>query len=508
AIIGFSEILRDGLMGDLTDKQRGFIGDIYNSGTHLLSLINDILDLSKVEAGKMLLDLEPVNIASLLRNSLSIVREKAANRRVHLTLEAADDDLGVIEADARKVKQIVYNLLSNAVKFTGEGGRVTLRARRIARDHVGELEGPWAGRTFPVPESDFTEFLEISILDNGIGISPEGLDYLFQPFNQIDGGLARKFEGTGLGLAMIKLLAELHGGGVAVQSAKDEGSRFTVWLPFRVSGREAAHSPSAPPLSHHETGEKPVALVVEDDLNAAELVRVQLEAEGFTVIHAATAEAALRLATQQPLALITLDIMLPQMDGWEFLSRLKQVAALSGIPVVILSIVADLDKGMALGAAAVMQKPVSRKELYMSLLKLGLLPSSQGDTLKVLIVDDDPTAVELVATSMKDFAGISVLRAYGGQQAIEMARQELPDLILLDLLMPEVSGFDVVDALRERADTADISIIVLTAKHLTTDDRDKLNGFVTTVLEKHDFDRNRFTAEVRRAMSRRQLASV
>ncbi|HEY0670843.1 MAG TPA: response regulator [Longimicrobiales bacterium] len=509
AIIGFSEILRDGLMGDLTDKQRGFIGDIFNSGTHLLSLINDILDLSKVEAGKMLLDLEPVNIASLLRNSLSIVREKAADRNVHLTLQAADDDLGLIQADARKVKQIVYNLLSNAVKFTGNDGRVTLCARRVARDQVGKLHGSWPGRTFELPDSEFTDFLEIGIVDSGIGISAEGMEHLFQPFNQIDGGLARKFEGTGLGLAMIKLLAELHGGGVAVQSAKAEGSRFTVWLPFRIAGDEALPGLVAPLLPHLEAGaEKPVAMVVEDDLNAAELVRVQLEAEGFKVLHAATAEDALQLATQQPLALITLDIMLPQMDGWQFLSRLKQVTALSTIPVVIISIVADSDKGLALGAAAVMQKPVSRKELYMSLLKLGLLPSSQGDTLKVLVVDDEPNAVEMVAASMEDFAGISVLRAYGGEEAIDIARRELPDLILLDLLMPEVSGFDVVEALRERADTADISIIILTAKHLTPDDRDKLNGFVTTVLEKSDFDRRRFTAEVRRAMSRRHAASV
>ncbi len=515
AIIGFSEILRDGLMGELSEKQRGFISDIFNSGTHLLSLINDILDLSKVEAGKMLLDLEPVHVSSLLRNSLSIVREKAADRHVHLNMDIPDE-LGLVQADARKVKQIVYNLLSNAVKFTGEGGQVTLRALRVGREHVGRLDGPWTGRAFPAVDNEFTEFLEISIIDTGIGISPDGLEHLFQPFNQIDGGLARRFEGTGLGLAMIKLLAELHGGAVAVQSAQGEGSCFTVWLPFRVAADEVL--PEIPtdvlPAGHGKGNgngngtSKRVALVVEDDLRSAQLVRVQLEAEGFTVVHAATAEAALVLAAQQPLALITLDIMLPKMDGWEFLGRIKQVAALKYIPVVIISIVADLDKGLALGAAAVMQKPVSRKELYMSLLKLGLLPPSQGDTIKVLVVDDDPKAVELIATRMKDFAGISVLRAYGGKDAIEIARHELPDLIILDLMMPEVTGFDVVDALRVQPDTADISIIIVTAKDLTAEDRHKLNGYVTSVLEKTDFDRNRFTGEVRRAMARHEPAGV
>jgi PAS domain S-box-containing protein len=509
AIIGFSEILRDGLMGELTAKQRGFIGDIFNSGTHLLSLINDILDLSKVEAGKMLLDLEPVHVSSLLRNSLSIVREKAADRRLQLNMEVTDAELGRIQADARKVKQIVYNLLSNAVKFTGEGGNVTLRARRVGLEQVGIPAGSWPRRSFPLADSEFTEFLEISIADTGIGIAPEALEHLFQPFSQIDGGLARKFEGTGLGLAMIKLLAELHGGRVAVESAKDEGSCFTVWLPCRVAEDEVMPGIVPAELPQVEGGDgKRVALVVEDDLKSAELVRVQLEAEGFTVVHATTAETALELALQQPLALITLDIMLPKMDGWEFLGRIKQLPALDRVPVVIISIVADSDKGYALGASAVMQKPVSRKALYLSLIQLGLLPASQGDTLKVLVVDDDRQAVELVAARMQDFAGITMLRAYGGREAIETARRELPDLIVLDLMMPEVSGFEVVDALRERADTADISIIVVTAKHLTADDRHKLNGYITTVLEKSDFDHGRFTAEVRRAMARRQSAGV
>jgi signal transduction histidine kinase len=230
AIIGFSEVLRDGLIGELTDQQRGFIGDIFNSGKHLLSLINDTLDLSKVEAGKMTLELEPVQVSLLFANSLSIVREKAATRRIQLEKEAAAD-LGSLHADARKVKQIVYNLLSNAVKFSKEGGHVMLGADRVPRAEVGQLSGPWSGRSFPLTGNDFEEFLKITVTDNGIGISPEGLQRLFTPFSQIDSGLARRFEGTGLGLAMVKLLAELHGGAVAVESAVGEGSRFTVWLP-------------------------------------------------------------------------------------------------------------------------------------------------------------------------------------------------------------------------------------------------------------------------------------
>jgi len=505
AIIGFSEVLRDGLMGEMTVQQRGFIGDIFSSGKHLLSLINDILDLSKVEAGKMTLDLEPVAVSSLFANSLSIIREKAATRRIRLNMEVAED-LGSIQADTRKVKQIVYNLLSNAVKFTAEGGQVWLRATQVPRAEVGQLSGS-ATRSFPLAESEFVEFLKISVSDNGIGVSPEGLQHLFRPFNQIDSGLARKFEGTGLGLAMVKLLAELHGGTVAVESAVGEGSCFTVWLPLRA--------PEALPLTPiKEPGALRsaalaggrTALVVEDDFKSADLIRVQLEAEGFNVVHAASAEVALVMAVQQPLSLITLDVMLPNMDGWEFLERIKHVPALSRIPVVIISIVADRNKGFALGAAAVMQKPISRQELYESLVELCLFPVSRGQTLKVLVVDDDPKAVELIAISMHDLAS-SVLRASGGRQAIEVARRELPDLIVLDLMMPEVSGFAVVEALHQDPDTAGIPILVVTAKQITSEDRAKLNGYVATILEKSNFDNAHFTAEVRRAMSGRHLVT-
>jgi PAS domain S-box-containing protein len=237
AIIGFSEILKDGLIGELTDQQREFIGDIFSSGKHLLSLINDILDLSKVEAGKMMLDLEPVQVSSLFANSLSIIRERAAARHIRLEIDAAED-LGSILADARKVKQIAYNLLSNAVKFTNEGGEVILRVRRVPRADVGKLSGRWTGRNFPLASNEFREFLQLSVTDSGIGISSEGVEQLFKRFSQVDSGLARKFEGTGLGLALVKLLAELHGGTVALQSVVGEGSCFTVWLPLRAAAEE------------------------------------------------------------------------------------------------------------------------------------------------------------------------------------------------------------------------------------------------------------------------------
>ncbi|MFI5231358.1 MAG: sensor histidine kinase [Gemmatimonadales bacterium] len=234
AIIGFSEVLRDGLVGALTAKQRGFIDDIFGSGTHLLSLINDILDLSKVEAGKTTLDLEAVDVLWLFENSLSIVRGKAAARRISLHMDIAAG-LGMMKADTRKVKQIVYNLLSNAVKFSVDGGQVTLQASRCVRSAVGRMSGPGLARSLPLPENEFTDFLEINVIDSGIGISRDDLGQLFKPFSQIDSGLARKFDGTGLGLEMVRLLSALHGGTVAVESEVGAGSRFTVWLPIRAT---------------------------------------------------------------------------------------------------------------------------------------------------------------------------------------------------------------------------------------------------------------------------------
>jgi PAS domain S-box-containing protein len=501
AIIGFSEVLKDGLMGDLTDQQRGFIGDIFGSGKHLLSLINDILDLSKVEAGKMLLDLEPVQVGSLLSNSLSIIREKAAARSVRLRT-VVSDGIPAFDADARKVKQIVYNLLSNAVKFTPFGGEITLRASVVPRDQVGIVNGPWAGRGSPLAESAFTEFLELEVVDTGIGIGVEALPMLFQPFSQIDSGLARRFEGTGLGLALVKLLAELHGGTVAVESAVGKGSSFTVWIPLRSGDMAGLHlesevesraipGPAFPPAGA-------IALVVESDVKSADLIRVQLEAEGFHVLHADSGATALGLARKHAVSLVTVELMLPDMDGWELLTQLKAMPELARVPVVVVSIVADRNRGLALGAAAVLQKPIARKELVDSLLTLGLLPLVDGRPLRVLVVDDDRAAVELVAIRLTNVV-TSVERAYSGREALRAVDVRIPDVIVLDLMMPDGDGFEVVETLRKDPRTARVPIIVMTAMHVTGEDRAKLDGYVTTVLGKTEVELEHFTTEVRRA---------
>ena len=266
----------------------------------------------------------------------------------------------------------------------------------------------------------------------------------------------------------------------------------------------SAPAPATPPVARPAGAG--IALVVEDAFNHAELIRGQLEAEGFRVMHATSSAAALVLAVQQPLALIALDIMLPNMDGWVFLSCLKEMPDLRRVPVVIISSAAGPNMRFSLGAAALMEKPISRQELYDSLADLGLFPLSQSRKLKVLVVDDDPKAVELIAVYTQALAS-TVLRAYGGREAIDIALRELPDVIVLDLMMPEVTGFDVVAALNQHPDTARIPILVVTAKLITAEDRAKLSRSVTTIMEKAEFDPERLAAEIRRAMSGRQVVA-
>jgi PAS domain S-box-containing protein len=503
AIIGFSEALKDGLVGDLGETQKEYIGDIYGSGQHLLSLINDILDLSKVEAGMMHLELEPTDLQSLFASSMMIVKEKAASRQIHLELEVSED-LGVPRLDIRKTKQIIYNLLANAVKFTPTGGRAILRARRVPRSVVGTLAGVWPVRTFSLADSECQEFLEICVSDNGIGIAEDDLERLFRPFSQIDSSLGRRFEGTGLGLATVKQLAELHGGSVAVSSAMGQGSTFAAWLALlapRDDGNSPVHATDA--ATFDAARKDRVALVVEEDPQAAELMRLLLQEEGFTVLCAATAEAALLLAPQQPLSLITLDLRLTGIDGWEFLDQLRTSSTVARVPVLVFGGDTGNNAVLTGGPAAVLQKPVSRRQLHASLDHLGLKTSPlQART--VLVVDDDPKAVEVMAAFLPAPA-YAVVRAYGGEEAIGLSRRLRPDLIVLDLMMPNVSGFDVVEALQRDGVTAHIPVLVVTAKTITAEDRAALSrkpSDIIRIVEKAGFDRLRFIAEVRRALAK------
>lgn len=502
AIIGFSEILRDGLIGQLADKQKVYVNDIFESGQHLLSLINDVLDLSKIEAGRMELEGEMIDVKGLLQNSLSIIKEKASAQHIKLQADLPDA-LGHAWLDARKVKQIVYNLLSNAVKFTPEGGQITLQASLVGRDSVLE-------QTRDIPKNHYSplgtadQFIQVSITDSGIGIEAQDISRLFQPFVQVDSTLSRRFEGTGLGLALVRKLAELHSGAVAVASTPGTGSTFTVWLEHKtnIGDTTLATIQAGESIRQFVHKDSPHVLVLEDDDRAADLIRLQLESDNCRVTRAATAEIALAiLADGDPPDLITLDILLPGMDGWQFLTTLKTNTRLAHIPVVIVSIMAENNKGLSLGAAQVLQKPVSADDLQTALNKLGFTKPGQNQSgAKVLVVDDDPKAVEIISSYL-EHAKHTVLRAYGGNEATHIAKLQQPDLIVLDLMMPEINGFQVVEELKHDKHTAKIPIIIVTSKFLTPQEQKILKGHVLAVLEKSEFNHGNFLSEVHRALA-------
>lgn len=478
AIIGFSEVLKNGMVGDLPADQKKYIVDIFNSGMHLLSLINDILDLSKIEAGKMTLDTEMMQIGPALEGSLSIVKEKAFSNDIKLDL-VLEEGIGVISVDPRKFKQIVYNLLSNAVKFTQKGGSVSITAGR-GRGKDGDC-------------------LAVSVTDTGIGISGDDIEKLFKPFEQLDGSMSRRFEGTGLGLVMVKKLVELHGGAVGVTSEAGKGSCFTFTIPYGKEGEAGGVKKAEPRPMPPRSIESPLVLVIEDDDRSADLLRQQLVSDGYRTIRASTAEEGLRTAASQHPDLITLDIMLPGMSGWDFLTEIKKMRELSHIPVVIVSIVSDSGKGFSLGAAKVLQKPLQKDGLITALEELGFSALGCIGPCKILVVDDDAKAVDMVSR-LVEHIGFTPLRAYGGRQAINMSRSERPDLVILDLMMPEVNGFDVVQSLKASPETRLIPVIILTAKILTEEDKNTLNGDVLKIIQKGGFMEEDFILEVKRAL--------
>ena len=468
AILGFSELLSD----DSTDRfdpatRQRFLHQIHSSGYHLLQLINDILDLSKVEAGQMELHLRPVELGSLIDEVRATVEPLAQGKAISLNIEPSPQ-LPMV-ADAGKMRQMLLNLVSNAIKFTPEGGRIDIRRR---------LAGPW---------------VEIAVSDSGIGIATADLGRLFTEFQQLDAGPGRQQEGTGLGLALTKRFAELHGGQVTVESAAGKGSTFTLRLPLQATAPRTPTALAAPHVAAIDL-DRPLVLVVEDNPQAAEILARHLDAGGFRIERAHTGTEAITLARELKPAAITLDILLPEMDGWEVLNRLKADEATGNIPVVVVSVIDNPELGRALGALDYFVKPVNGKALLSRLSKYTF--ATTNGLVRLLLVDDEPGNLDLLEALLKP-AGFDVLRAGSGREGIDMAASQLPNLILLDLLMPDLSGFDVVGALRANEATRGIPIMILTSKAITADDKRALNGQVTAIFDRNSVAGTELTAWLR-----------
>ena len=463
AIIGFSEVLTDRLFGDLNERQAKYIDNVLVSGRHLLRLINDILDLSKVEAGRVSLELTPFHPADALRDVQTIVKTLANSKRIELVFEVAPE-VPEVNADLQKFKQIMYNLLSNAIKFTRPGGSVKTTASITVE---GDAPDPW---------------LQVSVTDTGIGIHPSDHDRIFKEFEQVDSSYGREQQGTGLGLALTRQLVRLHGGRIWLESEEGKGSTFSFVIPVARQARDEA--PAASTEAHASAAGpragSPVVLIAEDDLHASELLEQYITGAGYDVRHAFDGEQAVKLARELHPAAITLDIMLPKKDGWTVLGELKSLPDTKTIPVVIVSITDDRQLGFSLGAADFLLKPVNKEQLA-EVLDRAVTAARRIRTM--LVVDDEPTTVEFVGALLHAH-GVETLKAYGGREGVEMALEHRPDAIILDLMMPEVTGFDVVRQLREDAHARDIPILILTAKDLTNDEREELNRNVQAIASK------------------------
>jgi len=477
AIIGYSEMLQEEAE-DL--KQPGFVPDlekIHGAGKHLLGLINDVLDLSKIESGKMTLYLEDFDVAKLVNEVAATVQPLIAKNGNKLEVQCPPD-IGVMHADMTKVRQTLFNLLSNASKFT-EKGTITLRMAQ------------------PINHQSST--INFEVCDTGIGMTAEQLGKLFQAFTQADASTSRRFGGTGLGLAISRKFCQMMGGDITVQSEHGKGSTFTVTLPVTVV--EASHAQiltretSLTPSAKFSTAATTV-LVIDDDPAVHDLMRRSLEKDGFRVETAAEGKAGLELAKQLQPAVITLDVMMPHLDGWSVLTALKADPATADIPVIMMTIVDDKQMGFALGADDYFTKPIDFQRLHQVLEKYRKLTAPQT----VLVIEDDTSMREMLRRTLeKD--GWQVAEAANGKMGLEQWEASSPALILLDLMMPEKDGFEFMEALRCQDHGQHVPVIVITAKDLTEEDRRRLNGGVERIIQKGATSQSEVLAQVRALMT-------
>jgi len=462
AIIGYSQLLQE----DAEDTgQTDAIADlkkIESAGNHLLGLINGVLDLSKIEAGRMDVFYEPIGVAGLIADVRSLVEPLAARNGNQLVVDCPDD-IGAVVSDQTKLKQSLLNLLSNACKFTAQG-TVSLAVERVG-------EGP-------------DETIRFAVADTGIGMTPAQLGKLFEAFSQADSSTTRRFGGTGLGLAITRSFARMLGGDVTVTSVQGEGSRFVLVLPAAPrtpaarQGTPAATEGSQPPGAADSA---PTVLIVDDDPDARHIIGAHLARDGYRLVYAGSGEQALELARSEQPDVITLDIMMPRTDGWSVLTSLKQEPRLADVPVVLVSLVENRSLGFALGAAAVVPKPIDREML---LERVGALCAMRAGS--VLVVEDDAATRELIERTVERL-GHRTARAANGREAVDWLEANAPPaLILLDLLMPEMDGFAFLNLLRGREAWRDIPVVVVSAKQLTEAERQWLGETSQRIVAKGD----------------------
>ena len=483
AIIGVTEMLHEDAVDLDRDDELEPLDRVLRAARHLLALINDILDLSKIEAGKMELHPENFPLAPLVDDIVKTMQplaEKAGNKLV----VNCPPDIGNIFTDPTRVRQALLNLASNANKFTDKG-TVTFNVSRAKANGV--------------------DWVTMQVSDSGIGMTPEQVGRLFQDFVQADASTTRKYGGTGLGLAITKRFCEMMGGDVTVESEQGKGSTFTIKLPAQAA---VAQSNVQPTLSLRSSGAlagtlrssaKPdgghVILVIDDDVTVLEVTERFLVREGFAVVTAKGGIEGLRLARELRPAAITLDVMMPDLDGWTVLAAIKGDPILADIPVVLMSIVDEKNRGYSLGATDYLIKPVNREKLSASIRKIC---GSEGQ--HALLVDDEDIVRKGMAQALER-EGWSIGHAANGKEALEYLSNNKPDVIVLDLMMPEMDGFEFLDQMRRRPEWREIPVMVATSKDLTGEDRQRLSSGVDRIIQKHASERDTILQEVGRTLA-------
>jgi signal transduction histidine kinase/CheY-like chemotaxis protein len=483
AILGFSEMLREEAVERNLQDFDVDLQKISIAGKHLLGLINDILDLSKIEAGRMELHLETIDICALVEEVASTLDMQVAKNGNTLAIECIPPKIGHMHADLSKVRQGLFNLVSNAAKFT-HGGQIRIDAERQTMDG--------------------SDWIMFRVSDTGIGLSSEQITRLFQSFTQADASTTRKFGGTGLGLALTRRFCQMMNGDVTVHSVLGKGSVFTIKLPGIVEElavEQTVSTDDALPLSVSDAAlhvtETPPAirtcvLVIDDDPFQRDLMQRYLKKEGFSVCTASGGADGVRLARKLLPAAITLDVMMPEMDGWSVLSTLKGDAELRDIPVIMLTMVDDPQRGFSLGASDYATKPVNRSRLSHILKKYTCL----RPPCPVLVVDDD-AATRSITRGLLESEGWAVSEARDGIEALTSMEHERPSLILLELAMPGMDGFAFAAEVRRHPEWRSIPIVVVTAKDLTSEDRRKLNGNVEHIVQKQGDSKQSLLEQVR-----------